>query len=321
MYARLVVNTTCIHSSQQIKLTKRYRTYSEYLKEVFGEKVYKITIDAGFSCPNRDGTISFGGCAFCDESGSFSQVHDSALGVKEQVVTAIEYLPKRLGAKKFLAYFQAYSNTYKPVAELKKIYDAAYCDPRVVGISIGTRADCLDDEKLDLIKSYPFAWLELGLQSIHNSTLELINRGHNYETFEKIYLKAKQRNIKVCVHIILGLEGETREMMLESAKKLASLNVDAIKLHSLTILKGAPIEKKYNEGKISLLEEEDYAELVCDFLELLPKETIIQRLAGSGLCDSLVAPRWVTNRFKTLNLIDAKLEKRKSFQGEFCESD
>jgi len=294
---------------------KRYKTYNEHLRKVFGEKVYKITLDAGFSCPNRDGSISRGGCIFCDASGSFSQVHDSALSVREQVKTAIEKLPKRLGAKKFLAYFQAYSNTYRPAAELKEIYDAAFCDERVVGISIGTRPDCLDEEKLDLISSYSFPQLELGLQSVHDKTLQFINRGHNYETFELIYKKAKECGIEVCVHMILGLPNESREMMMESAKKLAELKVDAVKIHCLTVLKDTTLEKIYSSGQVKMLSEDEYAELACDFLEYLHKDTIIERLAGSGLSTTLVAPVWVKNRFKTLNLIDAKLEERDSFQG------
>lgn len=302
-------------------LTKRYRTYNEYLQETFGEKVYKITIDAGFSCPNRDGTISHGGCVFCDEAGSFSQVHDSALSVKEQVHSAIKNLPKRLGAKKFLAYFQAYSNTYRPIEELKTIYDAAFCDKRVIGMSVGTRPDCIDNEKINLISNYPNTWLELGLQSIHNSTLELINRGHDYETFEKAYFEAKSRGVKVCVHMILGLPGETREMMMQSAKKLAGLEIDGIKLHCLTVLENTVLEKQYRNGEIKLFGEDEYSELVCDFLEHLPKKTVIQRLAGSGLSTTLVAPMWVKNRFKTLNLIDKKLEERGTCQGQLCQSE
>lgn len=294
---------------------KAYYTFSDYLKEEFGEKVYKITIDAGFSCPNRDGTISKGGCIFCDESGSFSKAHSSALDVQNQVKTGITTLNKRFGANKFLAYFQAFSNTYAPVEKLKEIYDSAFCDDKIVGISIGTRPDCLDEEKLNLIAGYKNAWLELGLQSTFDKTLKKINRGHNYDCFEKMYKKAKEKGIKVCVHMILGLLDETPDMMIESAKKLAKLEVDGVKLHMLTVLEDAPLYKYYLERGLKLLSMEEYCNLACDFLEYLPPKTTIHRLAGSGYSKTLIEPKWVNNKFETLNLIDKIFEQRKSYQG------
>ena len=179
---------------------KRYNQFSAFLKNKFGAKVYKITIDAGFSCPNRDGTISNGGCIFCDESGSFSQAHSNILSLHEQVETGAKNLTERFKAEKFMAYFQAYSNTYKPVNELKDIYDASLNHKDIVGISIGTRPDCIDDDKLKLISSYKddyYTWLEYGLQSSHNKTLKRINRGHDYETFVKAYKKTKEYGINV----------------------------------------------------------------------------------------------------------------------------
>ena len=294
---------------------KAYNAFSEYLKNKYREKVYKITIDAGFSCPNRDGTISKGGCIFCDESGSFSKAHPSELDIKNQVKTGINTLSRRFGAKKFLAYFQAFTNTYAPVEKLKNIYDAAFCDERILGISIGTRPDCIDEKKLDLISTYKNPWLELGLQSTHDETLKKINRGHNYECFLKAYKLAKERNINVCVHMVLGLKNETQEMMLKSAKRLAALKIDGIKLHMLTVLEDAPLAKIYKEKPFELLTMQEYCEIVCDFLELLPPETTIHRLAGSGYSKTLIAPKWVNNKFETLNLIDEIFEKRKTKQG------
>ncbi len=296
-------------------MQKAYNTFSDYLKEQFGQKVYKITIDAGFSCPNRDGTISKGGCIFCDESGSFSKAHSSELDIQNQVKTGIKALGERFGAQKFLAYFQAFTNTYAPVNELKKIYDAAFCDDKILGISIGTRPDCIDEKKLDLIATYKNPWLELGLQSTHNETLKKINRGHDYECFLKAYELAKERNINVCVHMVLGLANETREMMLESAKRLAGLKIDGIKLHMLTVLEDAPLAKIYKENPFKLLTMQEYCELACDFLELLPPKTTVHRLAGSGYSKTLIAPKWVNNKFETLNLIDEIFEKRKTKQG------
>ena len=195
---------------------KRYNQFSEYLKLKFGTKVYKLTLDAGFSCPNRDGTISDGGCIFCDDGGSFARTHSNKLSIEEQVQAAIEYVSGRFKAKKYMSYFQAYSNTYKPVDELKLIYDAALTDENIVGLSIGTRPDCVDEEKLDLIESYTnnyYTWIEYGLQSIHNKTLKKINRGHDYECFLHAYEMTKERNINIGAHVILGMWETHDEMM------------------------------------------------------------------------------------------------------------
>ncbi len=302
-------------SPKESFLGKRYYTFNDYLFQKFGKKVYKITLDAGFSCPNRDGAISKGGCIFCDDSGSFSMAHSSRLSVKEQVQTAILNLPKRFKAEAFLAYFQAFSNTYASLDVLKKTYDDAFSDDRVVGISIGTRPDCVDSEKLDLISTYKNPWLELGLQSAHNKTLELINRGHNFETFEKAYILAKEKGIKVCVHIILGLPGETPKDMLQTARILSKLNVDGIKLHALTVLENTPLARIYAKNPIPLLSEDEYCNLVCDIIEILPPETTVHRVGGSGLSVSLIAPLWARNKFETMNKIDRILWERNTRQG------
>lgn len=300
------------------KNNKRYNLFSSYLKKKFNEKVYKVTLDAGFSCPNRDGTLSSSGCIFCDDSGSFSQAHSNKLDVEKQLEVGMETLKKRFKAKKFLSYFQAYSNTYKPVDKLKLLYDKALTPDDVVGLSIGTRPDCVDDEKLDLIASYSKTkevWLEFGLQSANDKTLKMINRGHDYKCFENAYLKAKDRNINVCVHVILGLMNETYDEIMYTAKTLAKLNVDGIKFHMLCVLKNTQLEKIYNKNKFELLNEDEYVDLVCDFLEVLPPTTTIHRIAGNGLNKLLIEPHWIMNKFETLNKIDITLEKRNSYQG------
>lgn len=300
------------------KNNKRYNLFSSYLKKKFNEKVYKVTLDAGFSCPNRDGTMSSSGCIFCDDSGSFSQAHSNKLDVEKQLEVGMETLKKRFKAKKFLSYFQAYSNTYKPVDKLKLLYDKALTPDDVVGLSIGTRPDCVDDEKLDLIASYSKTkevWLEFGLQSANDKTLKMINRGHDYKCFENAYLKAKDRNINVCVHVILGLMNETYDEIMYTAKTLAKLNVDGIKFHMLCVLKNTQLEKIYNKNKFELLNEDEYVDLVCDFLEVLPPTTTIHRIAGNGLNKLLIEPHWIMNKFETLNKIDRTLEKRNSYQG------
>jgi len=296
---------------------KRYNQFSAYLKDKFGAKVYKVTLDAGFSCPNRDGAISKGGCIFCDDSGSFSQAHSSNLSVAEQLQVGIETLKHKFKAKKFLSYLQAYSNTYKNVEELEFIYNQALAHTDVVGLSVGTRPDCVDERKLDLIAKYAekyHVWLEYGLQSIHDKTLKLINRGHDYKCFENAYYKTKERNINVCAHVILGLPGESHEDMMATAKRLAELKVDGVKLHMLCVLKGTALEKMY-KNSVQLLSEEEYVNYVCDFLEFLPPETTIHRLAGNGLSSTLIAPLWLSKKFEVLNKIDRELEKRDSYQG------
>ncbi|MDR1167518.1 MAG: TIGR01212 family radical SAM protein [Heliobacteriaceae bacterium] len=298
---------------------KRYNQFGTHLKEKFGVKVYKITIDAGFSCPNRDGTIlaggsqSAGGCIFCDEGGSFSQAHSNLLSVEEQVEEGIKNLSARFKAQKFMSYFQAYSNTYKPVKELEKIYLSALKHKDIAGISIGTRPDCVDEEKLDLISTFTrdyYTWAEYGLQSVHNKTLERINRGHDFDCFLRAYEMTKRKGINVCVHVILGL-WETRDEMMQTAQKLAQLGVDGVKIHMLCALEGTQLAQM----KVDFMSEDEYVQTVCDFLEYLPPETTIHRLAGSGLKKNLIAPRWIGKKLDILNKIDRELIRRDSCQG------
>ncbi len=296
---------------------KRYNQFSEFLKNKFGAKVYKITLDAGFSCPNRDGTISKDGCIFCDDSGSFSQAHSNKLSIEEQVNTGAEILAKRFKAQKFMSYFQAFSNTYKPVNELEKIYKSALCRDDIVGISIGTRPDCIDDDKLTLISSFTpdyYTWIEYGLQSVHDKTLLKINRGHDYKTFLKAYEKTKEKGINVCLHVILNLF-ETYEEMMETAKTISNLEPDGVKIHMLCALVGTKLADMYKNGEIDFMSEDEYVKTVCDFLEYLPPKITIHRLAGNGLRTELVAPRWIGKKLDCLNKIDREFIKRNSCQG------
>ena len=298
-------------------MDKRYNQFSAYLKQKFGVKVYKITLDAGFSCPNRDGSISSGGCIFCDDGGSFSQAHSNLLTIEQQVETGIENLSERFKAEKFMSYFQAYSNTYKPVRELEKIYNSALNHEKIVGLSIGTRPDCVDDEKLDLIASYKddyYTWVEYGLQSIHDKTLLKINRGHDFDCFIRAYEKTKERGINVCVHVIFGL-WETHDEIMQTAQKLAELKVDGVKIHMLCALENTKLAQIYSQGGIDFMSESDYIQTVCDFLEYLPPETTIHRLAGNGLKKNLIAPRWLGKKLDCLNQIDRELIARNSYQG------
>lgn len=298
-------------------MDKRYNQFSAHLKNKFGVKVYKITLDAGFSCPNRDGTISSGGCIFCDEGGSFSQAHSNLLSIEEQVEEGIKTLSARFKAQKFMSYFQAFSNTYKPVNELEKIYNSALNHPDIVGLSIGTRPDCIDDEKIKLISSYKkdyYTWVEYGLQSIHDKTLKRINRGHDFDCFLRAYEKTKEAGINVCVHVILGL-WETHDEIMQTAQKLAALNVDGVKIHMLCALENTRLAQIYKEGGIDFMDEDEYVKTVCDFLEYLPETTTIHRLAGNGLSTELIAPVWLNKKFDCLNKIDREFIKRNSYQG------
>lgn len=278
--------------------------------------MYKITLDAGFSCPNRDGTISTGGCIFCDDGGSFSQAHSNRLSIEEQVNIGAETLKNRFKAQKFMSYFQAFSNTYKPVNELEKIYNSALNHPDIVGISIGTRPDCIDDEKLKLISSYKddyYTWVEYGLQSIHNKTLLKINRGHDYDCFLKAYEKTKEAGINVCVHVIFGM-WETHDEIMQTAKELARLEVDGVKIHMLCALENTKFAQMYRDGEIDFMSEDEYVQTVCDFLEYLPPKTTIHRLAGNGYTKTLIAPRWLGKKLDCLNKIDREFIKRNSYQ-------
>ena len=274
---------------------KRYNQYSAYLKNKFGVKVYKITLDAGFSCPNRDGLISTGGCIFCDDGGSFSQAHSNLLSIEQQIDEGIKTLSSRFKAQKFMSYFQAYSNTYKPVKELEKIYNSSLCRKDIVGLSIGTRPDCVDEEKLNLIAGYKddyYTWVEYGLQSIHDKTLRTINRGHDFECFLRAYEKTKEKGINVCVHVIFGL-WETHDEIMQTAQKLSELEVDGVKIHMLCALENTKLADMYYRGEIDFMSEDEYVQTVCDFLEYLPSHTTIHRLAGNGLKKNLIAPKWL----------------------------
>ncbi|MDD5135781.1 MAG: TIGR01212 family radical SAM protein [Candidatus Omnitrophica bacterium] len=295
-----------------------YNDYNTYLRSKYGCKVYRIGLDAGFSCPNRDGTKGTGGCIYCNGEGSRSGYANPDHDIRKQLLDRIDYLKKAKGASKFIAYFQAFTNTYAYPAALKKIYDRILDIDGVVGLSIGTRPDAIDEDKLKLIASYAKdieVWLELGIQSIHNRTLERINRAHTFEDFIKALALAKKFDLPVSAHVILGLPGETKDDMLETAKRLSGLKIDAVKIHLLHILKGSPLERSYSEGKVTLLTRAEYVEVVCDFLEYLSPAIIIQRLTGQGSRRDHIAPEWALDKLDTIGRITDTLKKRGSRQG------
>ena len=298
---------------------KAFRLYSTYLKQRFGGRVHKISIDAGFGCPNRAGGRDAHGCLFCDPGGSGSTGIVRSESIAGQLETAKELMRRKYRAKWFIAYFQPFSNTFAPVERLRSCYDQALAVEDVIGLAVGTRPDCLSPEIFDLLEEYhqrTYFWLELGLQSIHDKTLKYLRRGHDYACFLQNYLEAKRRGLRVCVHLILGLPGETREDILATAEEMARLKVDGVKLHLLHVLEGTPLGELYKQGQVPMLALQEYVELAVDFIERLPPQTLIQRLTGDGPRHILLAPLWSMNKWEVLNAIDDELELRGSIQGQ-----
>jgi radical SAM protein (TIGR01212 family) len=297
---------------------KRYNLFSEHLKTLFGRRVHKISIDAGFSCPNRGQTRDQPGCLFCDPGGSGAVGIDRGFPVAEQIERGKEVMIRKYKAGQFLAYFQPFSNTFAPVSGLRLLYDEALAVPDVVGLTVGTRPDCLPVEVLDLLAEYhrrTYFWLELGLQSVHDATLTFLRRGHDYAASLKALSGARERGLRVCVHIIIGLPGEGKREILATAEEMARLRVDGIKIHLLHVLRGTPLGDLYRKGEIPILGQEEYVELAADFLERLHPDTLVHRLTGDGPRDQLLAPLWSLNKWEVLNAIDRELERRGSRQG------
>jgi radical SAM protein (TIGR01212 family) len=294
-----------------------YYKFSEYLKEQFGCRVHKITVDAGFSCPNIDGTFSKNGCIFCNNY-AFSPALKNKIPLEEQIQRGIEHGKNRYTAEKFIVYFQTYSNTHAPVETLKKRYDAVRQFPEVIGISIGTRPDLVDEEKLTLIETYTKdyeAWIEYGLQSIHDRTLKTINRNHTYRDFLKAVDITKNRNIKICAHVIIGLPGESEKEMMETAQECSRIDIDGIKIHPLHVVKGTALEKMFHEGKFKPLEMEKYVELAAEFMAYLNPRMVIQRLTADCPADFLVAPAWLNRKQHLLKTLEKYMLKENFFQG------
>ena len=298
--------------------SKRYYDFKSFLINKFGCKVYKLQIDAGFTCPNRDGTLSTGGCTYCDGRGSRLRQKGPLPSVAEQIQQSKEYYRTHRKAGKFIAYFQTFTNTYGDYKNLKALYDEALAQDDIAGLAVGTRPDCIPDEVINLFEEYAddyHVWVEYGLQSIHEKTLKSINRGHGPEAFLDAVRRTAGRNIHICTHIIVGLPGETRDDILETARVVASLPINGIKIHLLLALKGTVVGDLYEEGRIKMMDKEEYVGTVCDILEILPPEVTIQRLTADGYKDIYLAPQWGINKMDVLNSIEKELENRDSYQG------
>jgi uncharacterized protein len=297
---------------------QRYNAFSEELKRVFGCRVQRLSVDAGFTCPNRDGSVGVDGCVFCGGKGSGSFGILQGAGVAGQLEHAKEVMVRKYKAVQFIAYFQSYSNTYAPVERLRALYDEALEVPDVVGLIVGTRPDCLPEETLDLLACYAkrcYFWLELGLQSPLDRTLTSIGRGHDLASFTAALLGCKKRGIRVCAHVILGLPGESRPEMLSGAEFLNAAGVDGVKIHLLHVMRGTRLADQYRQGGVRLLDRDEYVGLVCDYLERLDPRIVVQRLTGDGNRQDLIAPLWSLQKFEVLNCIDRELERRGAQQG------
>jgi radical SAM protein (TIGR01212 family) len=290
-----------------------YRDLATYLKERFGGRVQKITLDAGLTCPNRDGRVGRGGCLYCNDRGSGTGSWGRGLSLAAQLEEGMARLGRRYGAERFIAYFQSFSNTYAPVAQLRRLYEAALAYPQVVGLSVGTRPDCVPDEVLDLLAGYArerLVWLELGLQSAHDATLARLNRGHDAACFTDAVQRAATRGLEVVAHVILGLPGEGPEHMAATARYLAALPVAGVKIHLLYVVRGSGLARLYEAEEYECLTEAEYVARVVDFIVLLPRAMVIHRLTGDPHREEFLAPVWCLDKARVLRLIREEFARR-----------
>ena len=296
---------------------KRYQTINYYFRNTYHQKVAKIPLNAGFTCPNRDGTKGIGGCTFCSSMGSGDSILCFDDTLQKQYKEGLKRMQNKWPDCIGFAYFQSYSNTYAPLAILKKVYDPFFKDPDIPGVAIATRADCLSDEIIDYLNHQDKeVWLELGLQSVHETTMEKCNRKHSTQIVFYWIDKLKSTNIKTCVHIINGLPNESKSDMLETVKQISKHNPDAIKIHMLHLIEGTQMAKEYEEHPFHILTLEEYVDIVVDQLELLPQEMIIERLTGDGIAKDLIKPKWTIKKTIVTNEIDKLMVKRNTWQGK-----
>jgi len=297
-----------------------YRKYSTYLKEKYGTRVSRISVNAGFDCPNRDGKLSKEGCIFCDNRAFSYHADGKKRALEEQIGAGIKSAKERYRANKFIVYFQAFTNTYAPVERLKRKYDSIRGFSDIVGLAIGTRPDCVPEEVLDLLEGYSDdfdVWLELGIQSIHDKTLRFINRGHtNAETMDAIGRIKRRDRIKICAHVILGLPGEDESEMIQTAMALGDNKIDGVKIHPLHIIKDTALEKLYRRGVYVPLEMEDYVKLAVSFIENLRPAIVIERIGADCPQKYLIEPQWINNKSSLLMAVEEEFDKRNGFQGK-----
>lgn len=299
-------------------LANRLNSYGQDLLKRYGERVHKIALDAGFTCPNRDGSKGTGGCTFCNNV-SFSPAADTRQGMQQQIDQAKDKIARRTRAKRFIAYFQAYTNTYADVAELETMYRDALQQPGIIGISVGTRPDCVSGEVLDLLNSFRGegheVWLELGLQSAFDETLERVNRGHNFAEYRDTALAARRRGIPLCTHLIVGLPGETERHYHATLDAVLDVGVDGLKLHPLHVVKHTMLAYQWRRGGYQPLAKPDYIRIAADLIERTPPEVVFHRVTATAARDILLAPTWCAEKWNVLNGIEQELRQRDSRQG------
>ena len=303
-------------------MKKRYNTLNDYYREIFGEKIFKVPIDAGFDCPNRDGTVAHGGCTFCTVSGSGDAIVAPDAPIRDQFYKEIDFMHRKWPeVKKYLVYFQNFTNTHDTVDVIRERYEQAINEPGVVGINIGTRPDCLPDETIAYIAELSermHVTVELGLQTTYDETSEIINRGHNYDLYVKTVKRLRELapKVEIVSHLINGLPGETHEMMVENVRRCVTDNeIDGIKLHLLHLMTSTKMQRDYHEGRLKLLSMDEYVNIICDQLEIIPKNIVIHRITGDAPRDMLIGPMWSLKKWEVLNDIDKAMERRGSYQG------
>ena len=300
---------------------KRYYTLNYYYKKKYNSKVFKVSLNGGFTCPNKDGTVGTRGCIFCSRLGSGDFAGNKNLDLISQFNEVKSIMLKKWPDAKYIGYFQANTNTYAPLDQLKAKYETILNLDNVVGLNIATRSDSITDEVMDYLEELNNKTdliIELGLQSMHEETLKLINRGHDLKNFEDCFKKLKSRGIKVVVHIINGLPYETKDMMIETAKYLNELDIDGIKIHMLHIIKNTDLEDLYKKQSFHILTKEEYVDIVINQLEVLNENIVINRITGDPVKEDLVAPNWLLKKFCVLNEIDTEMVKRDTYQGKKC---
>ncbi|NMM62137.1 TIGR01212 family radical SAM protein [Clostridium sp. P21] len=300
---------------------KRYNSLNYFLRNKFNCKVFKISIDAGFSCPNRDGKVSTGGCVFCSERGSGDFAGNRCFSIKHQFEDIKQVMSKKWKNGKYIAYFQAYTNTYAPIEVLREKYNEAINEEDVVGLAIATRPDCLNEEVLELLEEFNkkiYTWVELGLQTSNENTAAKINRGYKLNVFEDAVRNLRKRNIDVVTHIIFGLPGETKKDMLETVNYVSSKDIQGVKYHLLHLMKNTPLVDFYDRGELRFLEYEEYIDIICSAIASTRPNIVIHRLTGDAPRDLIIGPMWSLKKWEVLNAIDKTLEEREIYQGCQC---
>ena len=305
--------------SDKTSVTRHYNTFGRYMKGLYGQPVYKVNVDAGFTCPNRDGSLAIGGCIYCNNDSFRPSACTSTASLRDQIEKGIPYLRSRYGAKQFIVYFQPYTNTYASVHILEQLYREALDNPGVVGLAIGTRPDCIDSEKIALLETLSrehFILVEYGLQSIYDKTLAFINRGHDYACFKNALALTAGRGIHVGAHLILGFPTETRDEMLAMADELSGLPIEFLKIHQLQVVKETALADLYAKKPFATFGYYEYIEMLADFLERLSPDVVLQRLFAAAPDEILIAPVWNKTRSELLRDLDTFMEQRGSYQGK-----